>query len=208
VPDELLALAADREPVVVLTAPWHERDTQSLVERLVAPVFTPPPDSADDLVRKYGITPEQAGDGSPDLAWLKVGEGEAHWYAGGDRLPVGIEAFPGGSTVEWMPKGVTHDDVAKGLRPLLALPVEFVLPAHGADGPCCSRARSPEARPGLRSDPSYVAVDLIERAANAGGRRRPRGPFVRDRRTLLAESKGAVSGVHFRGTRCAHIHPA
>jgi hypothetical protein len=52
VPDELLALAADREPVVVLTAPWHERDTQSLVERLVAPVFTPPPDSADDLVRR------------------------------------------------------------------------------------------------------------------------------------------------------------
>jgi hypothetical protein len=52
VPDELLALAADREPVVVLTAPWHERDAQSLVERLVAPVFTPPPDSADDLVRR------------------------------------------------------------------------------------------------------------------------------------------------------------
>jgi hypothetical protein len=28
VPDELLERAADREPVVVLTAPWHERDTQ------------------------------------------------------------------------------------------------------------------------------------------------------------------------------------
>jgi hypothetical protein len=59
VPDELLALAADREPVVVLTAPWHERDTQSLVERLGVPVFVPPPDTADDLVRKYGITFEQ-----------------------------------------------------------------------------------------------------------------------------------------------------
>ncbi len=52
VPDELLELAADREPVVVLTAPWHERDTQSLVERLDVPVFVPPPDTADDLVRK------------------------------------------------------------------------------------------------------------------------------------------------------------
>jgi hypothetical protein len=95
VPDELLELAADREPVVVLTAPWHERDTRSLVERLGVPVFVPPPDSADDLVRKYGITPEQAGGGSPDVAWLLAGDGgEAHWYAAGDRLPIGIEAFP------------------------------------------------------------------------------------------------------------------
>ena len=65
VPDEVLDLAADREPVVVLTAPWHERDTTSLVERLGAPVFAPPPDTADDLVQMFGITPEQARDGSP-----------------------------------------------------------------------------------------------------------------------------------------------
>ena len=37
VPGELLELAADREPVIVLTAPWHERDA-SPVERLGAPV--------------------------------------------------------------------------------------------------------------------------------------------------------------------------
>jgi hypothetical protein len=36
----------------VLTAPWHERDAQSLVERFGAPVFTPPPDTAAELVRK------------------------------------------------------------------------------------------------------------------------------------------------------------
>ena len=58
-PDELLTLAADREPAVVLTAPWHERDTQGLVEQLGVPVFTPLPDSAEDLMRKYGITAEQ-----------------------------------------------------------------------------------------------------------------------------------------------------
>ena len=34
VPNELLELATAREPVVVLTAPWHERDTKSLVARL------------------------------------------------------------------------------------------------------------------------------------------------------------------------------
>jgi len=160
VPSEILELAADREPVVVLTAPWHEHDTQSLVERLGAPVFTPPPDTAEDLIRKYGITPEQAGDGSPDLAWLVAGDGAAHWYAAGDRLPIGIEAFPGrehndlvlwiesvgaviagdtlvdfgrGFTInEWLREDVSPAQVADGLRPLLALPVEFVLPAHGA----------------------------------------------------------------------------
>jgi hypothetical protein len=161
VPDEILELAAAREPVVVLTAPWHERDTQSLVERLGVPVFVPPPDTADDLVRKYGITPEQAAGGSPDVAWLLAGDGrEAHLYAAGDQLPIGIEAFPGrehNDLVLWIESvgavipgdtlvdfgrgleindrlrgGVTREQVVEGLRPLLALPVEAVLPAHGA----------------------------------------------------------------------------
>ena len=46
VPRELLDLAAEREPIVVLTAPWHERDTRDLVARFGGPVFTPPPDTA------------------------------------------------------------------------------------------------------------------------------------------------------------------
>jgi hypothetical protein len=99
VPGQIVELAAEREPVVVLTAPWHERDTERLVERLQAPVFLPPPDTADDLVRKYGITPEQAAGGSPDAAWLLAGGGgEAHPYSAGERLPIGLEAFPAGST--------------------------------------------------------------------------------------------------------------
>jgi len=161
VPNEILELAADREPVVVLTAPWHERDTQNLVERFGVPVFVPPPDTADDLVRKYGITPEQAAGSSPDVAWLLAGDrGEAHLYATGDRLPLGVEAFAGrehndlvlwidrvgavfsGDTLvdfgrgleinDWLRGGVTGEDVAERLRPLLERPVEVVLPAHGA----------------------------------------------------------------------------
>jgi glyoxylase-like metal-dependent hydrolase (beta-lactamase superfamily II) len=160
VPDKLLQLAADRDPVVVLTAPWHERDTQSLVDRLGAPVFTPPPDTADDLVTKFGITPEQAAGGSPDIAWLLTGDsGELHLYSAGDRLPVGLEAFLGrehNDLVLWLERvgavipgdtlvdfgrgfgindslrgGVTRDEVVERLRPLLALPVDVVLPAHG-----------------------------------------------------------------------------
>ena len=164
VPEELLELAGDREPVVVLTAPWHERAAQSLVERFGAPVFTPPPDTAADLVRKYDLAPEQIPEGwhSPDLAWLLVeGDGEAHLYGAGDRLPIGVEAFPGRShndLVLWIERvgavvtgdaladfgrgfevprevlqhGVTREQVVEGLRPLLRLPVDVVLPAHGA----------------------------------------------------------------------------
>jgi glyoxylase-like metal-dependent hydrolase (beta-lactamase superfamily II) len=125
------------------------------------PVFAPRPDSAEDLVQKYGITLEQAGDGSPDLAWLRSGNaGAAHWYASGDGLPAGIDAFPGrepnefvlwieefravvsgdtlvdfGQGLEiplvWLREGVTREQVVEGLRPLLELPVEHVLATHG-----------------------------------------------------------------------------
>jgi glyoxylase-like metal-dependent hydrolase (beta-lactamase superfamily II) len=161
VPSGLDELIAEREPVVVLTAPWHERDAQSLVERLGAPVFAPPADTQEDLMQKYGVTAEQAAGGSPDLAWLRdEGGGEAHFYAAGDRLPIGIEAFPGrehndlvlsiervGAVISgdslvdfgdglaisgWLRGGVTREQVAAGLRLLLAKPVELVLPAHGA----------------------------------------------------------------------------
>lgn len=95
-PSELEALAAERETAVVLTAPWHERDTEGLVERLDVPVYTPLPDSAEHLMKTYGLTAEQAGDGSPDVVWLlKEGKGEARPYTAGDQLDVGVEAFPG-----------------------------------------------------------------------------------------------------------------
>jgi hypothetical protein len=96
VPNELEALAADRETAIVLTAPWHERDAQSLVERLDVPVYTPLPDTAQYLMDTYGITAEQAGDGSPDVVWLlREEKGEARVYSPGDRLPFGAEVFPG-----------------------------------------------------------------------------------------------------------------
>jgi hypothetical protein len=160
VPNEILALAPEREPVIVLTAPWHERETRDLVARLGAPVYSPPADTAEDLMQKYGITAEQAGDGSPDLDWLRSGDARVHWTAAGDRLPLGIEAFPGrehndlvlwiesrqavvagdsladfgdGIAIQprWLRQDVTREQVADGLRPLLSLPVELVLPAHG-----------------------------------------------------------------------------
>jgi len=160
-PDEIEKLAGERETAVVLTAPWHERDTEGLVERLGIPVYTPLPDSAEYLMEKYGITAEQAGDGSPDVVWLlKEGKGEARPYAAGDHLDVGVEAFPGqkpndmvlwieshraviaGDTLvdfgqglfinpRWLGPDVTREQVVEGLSPLLELPVEHMLATHG-----------------------------------------------------------------------------
>lgn len=160
-PRELERLASEREPVVVLTVPWHERDARSLVARLGAELYTPPPDTREDLMRKFGVTAEEVGDGSPDLRWLQAEEAPgAHLFLAGDRLPIGLEAFPGrghndlvlwlpsrravvaGDTLAdfgrglevapgWLPVGVTREQIRHELRALLDLPVELVLTAHG-----------------------------------------------------------------------------
>jgi glyoxylase-like metal-dependent hydrolase (beta-lactamase superfamily II) len=160
-PRTLEELAAGRETAVVLTSPWHERDSRGLVERLSVPVYTPPPDTAEYLMRTYGLTAEQAGDGSADVVWLlEEGIGEARLYGAGDRLDVGVEAFPGqkpndtvlwieshrtviaGDTLvdfgrgleinpRWLSPDVTREQVVERLRPLLDLPVEHMLATHG-----------------------------------------------------------------------------
>jgi glyoxylase-like metal-dependent hydrolase (beta-lactamase superfamily II) len=124
-------------------------------------VYTPLPDTAEYLMEKWGLTAEQVGDGSPDVVWLlKEGIGEARPYAAGDRLDVGVEAFPGqkpndmvlwieshrtviaGDTLvdfgngleinpRWLSPDMTREQVVEGLRPLLDLPVEHMLATHG-----------------------------------------------------------------------------
>jgi glyoxylase-like metal-dependent hydrolase (beta-lactamase superfamily II) len=157
----LAARGAARETAIVLTAPWHERDAESLVGRLGVPVYTPLPDTAQDLMDMYGVTAEQAGEGSPDVVWLlREKRGEARVYSPGDRLPFGADVFRGhkrndtvlwvesqravisGDTLvdfgqgleineRWLRPGVTREEIAAGLRPLLELPVEHVLAMHG-----------------------------------------------------------------------------
>jgi hypothetical protein len=151
VPEEL----RERATAVVLTAPYHERDAQ----KLGLPVHTPPADTWQDWVEKYGVDPERVrGMESEDLAWLRAGEGEGYFHGPGE-WPFGITAYAGredNDLVLWLPpvnalvsgdslsdfgdgldvelggrKHVTRDDVVQGLRPLLDLPVELVLPAHG-----------------------------------------------------------------------------
>lgn len=151
VPDELRECAT----AVILTAPYHERDSR----RLTLPVHTPPADTWEDWVEKFGADPEQVrGLESDDLAWLRAGEVEGHFHGPGP-WPFGIDAYAGredNDLILWIPAigaivtgdslsdfgygldiqlgGRTHverNDVARRLRPLLDLPIELVLPAHG-----------------------------------------------------------------------------
>ena len=136
-PEQIEDLAAGREVVIVLTCPWHRRDTPSLIERFGATLHTPPPDGGD-----------------PDPLPGQV-------FRAGQRLPIGVEARPGmepndlvlwiegqgaliaGDTLidrgnglefpaDWANKGVPPEQIMASLQPLLDLPVELVLPTHGA----------------------------------------------------------------------------
>jgi glyoxylase-like metal-dependent hydrolase (beta-lactamase superfamily II) len=136
-PSPVDELAANRDVVIVLTCAWHARDARKLAERFDASVFSPPHDHP----------------GEDPL--------DAQSFAAGDRLPVGVEAFPGmepndlvlwiesrraivaGDTLidrgrgfefpaDWANKGVPPEQILETLRPLLELPVELVLPTHGA----------------------------------------------------------------------------
>lgn len=152
-------LAAGRHPVIVLTCPWHRRDTAALVERLGAQVYVPPPDEGD---------PEPV-------------RGEV--FEEGDELPFGVKALPGmepndlvlwveskralvlGDTLmdrgdgqglrfarEWAEKGAIAERgvpparILERLQPLRELPVEHVLATHGGpfDRAALERALSGE----------------------------------------------------------------
>jgi glyoxylase-like metal-dependent hydrolase (beta-lactamase superfamily II) len=154
-PLSVLEELRERATAVVLTAPYHERDARSLG----LPVHTPPVDTWQDWVEKFGVDPDKVrGMESDDLTWLRAGEGEGHFHDPG-AWPFGIQAYAGrenNDVVLWVPSakalvsgdslsdfgdglgiqmgGRTHqtrDDVAAQLQPLLELPVELVLPAHG-----------------------------------------------------------------------------
>jgi hypothetical protein len=145
----------ERATAVALTAPYHERDSRLLG----LPVHSPPPDTWQDWVEKFGVDPERVrGMESDDLAWLRSGDGEGQFHGPG-CWPFGIEAFAGrenNDLILWVPAMraiVTGDslsdfgtgldiqlgrrthveraEVANRLRLLLDLPLELVLPAHG-----------------------------------------------------------------------------
>jgi len=140
-PPEVASLAGERETAIVLTCPWHRRDAEALARRYGAPLYVPPPDE---------------GDPSP-LDGIVFGEGD-RLPVGVEALP-GMEP---NDLLLWVPShrvlvagdtlqdrgdglqflgdlannvpagGPAAGEIGERLQALLALPVELVLPTHGA----------------------------------------------------------------------------
>jgi hypothetical protein len=132
VPDSVRALFEAREVVTVLTSTWHERDAAALG----FPVWAPAPDRPEDQLvaatryavgdRLFGLEAYPGREGQLDLVLWN--ERFRAVIAGDTLIDLG-----GGLEIRasWLPEGVTVEQVAAGLRPLLDKPVEFVLPTHG-----------------------------------------------------------------------------
>jgi hypothetical protein len=99
-------LPAPRADAVLLTVPWHRRDT----DELDLPVLDEPPAGIET---RPGYFPEEQVFWLPEHRAIVVGDS----YMDGHRAPL-----------EW----VTDDpDAPQRLRALLELPFELVLPTHG-----------------------------------------------------------------------------
>jgi hypothetical protein len=132
VPETVRALFGSREALTVLTSTWHERDAAALG----LPVWAPAPDRPEGQLvpaTRYAI-----GDVLFGMEAFPGREGQLDLVLWNER----IRAVIAGDTLidlgegleipaSWLPDGVTVEQVAIGLRPLLDKPVEFVLPTHG-----------------------------------------------------------------------------
>jgi glyoxylase-like metal-dependent hydrolase (beta-lactamase superfamily II) len=132
VPEYVRALFESRDVVTVLTSTWHERDAASLG----FPVWAPAPDRAEDQLvpatryaiggSLFGMEAYPGREGQLDLVL---------WCERIRALITGDTLIDLGDGLEirasWLPEGVTVEQVAAGLRPLLDKPVELVLPTHG-----------------------------------------------------------------------------
>ncbi|MCL2418331.1 MAG: MBL fold metallo-hydrolase [Conexibacteraceae bacterium] len=146
-PPELDQLAAGRDAVIVLTIPFHLRDTVALAQRLRAPVYAPPP-LAD----------------APEVT-------DATVFVAGERLPFGVEAIRGiqdsdlllwvegfralviGDTlidrgeglifpVDWAARVGAPEQLRRALLPLLERDIDVVLPTHGLPGDVAALERA------------------------------------------------------------------
>jgi glyoxylase-like metal-dependent hydrolase (beta-lactamase superfamily II) len=140
VPEAILTMISERggdATLIVLTCPWHRRDAERLAAEFDAHIYVPHPDGSDQNPVHGSV------------------------YTSGDTLSGGVEVFPGmesndlvlwfpvfgavvaGDTLierngaltipeDWISSGKSMlQSIKYGLRPLLDLPVELVLPTHG-----------------------------------------------------------------------------
>ena len=122
-----------RQAVVVLTCPWHARDAGTLG----LPVHSPwapgesGPEPASGFALAAGDPVPAGGIAHPGLEPIDL----VLWFAGPRALVLGDTLIDRGGGLElpddWGPESIPHGPVLAGLRTLLELPLELVLPTHG-----------------------------------------------------------------------------
>jgi hypothetical protein len=126
-------------PAIVLTVPWHARSTPAIVERYEgatvwvhervaheADGFEPTHPFALDGELPAGLRAFDSGWAGEVELWLP----DHGALVTGDVIlggPDGLRLLPD----SWLVEGLSKADVRAALAPLLELPVELVLPAHG-----------------------------------------------------------------------------
>ena len=143
VPGGLEERAAGRETAIVLTCPWHRRDAVSLAERFGWPIYAPPPDAPDPdpvpgEVYRAGDRLSVGVEARPGMEPNDL----VLWIESRGALVVGDTLIDRGQGIEFArdwasagaiaARGVSPEQLLQGLQPLLDLPVELVLPTHGA----------------------------------------------------------------------------
>jgi glyoxylase-like metal-dependent hydrolase (beta-lactamase superfamily II) len=154
-PAEIDRLSEQRETAVVLTCPWHRRGADAIAERYGATLYVPPPDEGDPspvdgtVYREgdrlpVGVEALPGMEPNDLLLWV-----ESHGVlVAGDTLQDRGEGlqFLGDLANNVPPEfSVVAERVRESLHSLLELPIELVLPTHGApaDKAALERALAP-----------------------------------------------------------------
>jgi glyoxylase-like metal-dependent hydrolase (beta-lactamase superfamily II) len=135
-PAEITDLAKARPVSILLTTHWHQRSSVDLAVGLGATVHAP----AEELEEvEAPALPYRLGDTLPGGVEPQVGgypEEATLWIPAHRALVIG-DVFLGGERGfrvqpdSWIADGFTPAGLREQLRPLLDLPVELLLPAHG-----------------------------------------------------------------------------
>jgi glyoxylase-like metal-dependent hydrolase (beta-lactamase superfamily II) len=154
-PAEIDKLAKERETAIVLTCPWHRREADAIADRYDATLYVPPPDAGDPspvdgtVYREgdrlpVGVEALPGMEPNDLLLWV-----ESHGVlVAGDTLQDrgdGLQ-FLGDLANNVPPEfRVVAEQVRERLQSVLDLPVELVLPTHGApvDKAALERALAP-----------------------------------------------------------------
>ena len=117
-PSLVEGLIEAQDVAVLLTAEWHRRSADECVERYGAHVFARDEEPPGDVERVRTYYDEEVAYWIPRHSALVVGD--AFLAERGFQLQD-----------EWLPPGLSAEQMREGLRPLLDLPIRHVLVTHG-----------------------------------------------------------------------------